>query len=203
MIEEQILKLFIENYKLKFNDIEKSLKIRSNKLAYYLKKLKDKGIIVREKNIYSLSKASEFLIPYLSDKKSPLPVILIHIGNKKEAFLYYRTKRPFKNKLGLPGGRLEENESIENGAKRIMFEKFKIKIKNQKIKSISLEHVKTSNKVIYSFLLILISASVKDKINLTNIKINKKRIISSDYKLLKNIQTYNNKLKINTIYSRD
>jgi len=44
-MEDKILRLFLFDHKLKFNEIEKVLKIRSNKLAYHLKKLVSKGVL--------------------------------------------------------------------------------------------------------------------------------------------------------------
>ena len=185
-MEEKILKLFLKNHSLKFNEIEKLLKTRSNKLNYHLKKLVSKNILEKQNSIYKLSKTSEYLIPYLSDKKAVLPVILIQIGNSKNCFLYKREKRPYKNKLSLPGGRMILGEDIKNSVKRIMKEKYNIDAKLKKINSISIEHIKSNKKTIHTFLLILITAITKDKIKLTNISRNKLKIIPSDYKLIKN-----------------
>ena len=77
----------------------------------------------------------------------------------------------------------------------------KFSVNAKKINSISIEHVKKSGKIVHSFLLILVEATSKDKINMMSIENNKKRIISSDYKLLKDYQQ--SELKINTLYSKD
>jgi ADP-ribose pyrophosphatase YjhB (NUDIX family) len=199
-IEQKILELFLFNNKLKFSEIEKYIKIRSNKLTYHLKSLIRKEILVKNNENYSLSETAEHLIPYLSDKKAVLPVILIHIGDKNQCFLYTRDKRPFKNYLSLPGGRLLINESIEEATKRLM-KKFSINAKLKKINSISLEHVESqsSNNRVHSFLLIFVSGETKDNLVLTNIRKNKSKIINSDFQLLKN--NLNKKIKINTLYS--
>lgn len=198
-MEQEILKQFLFNKKLKFNEIEKGLKVRSNKLSYHLKSLVKKQILEKKDEQYFLSETAENLIPYLSDKKSTLPVILIQIGNKNNVFLHKRKKRPFKDFLSLPGGRLLIKESPEQAAKRIMENKFNIKIEKIKIKSISLEHVKKSNKILHSFLLILIQAKTKDNIELTNVNKNKLKITSSDYKLIKQEQEEIKIKKITTI----
>jgi len=199
-MENKILKLFLYNHKLKFNEIEKALKVRSNKLTYHLNKLIKKEILKKENETYSLSKASEYLIPYLSDKQSTLPAILIHLGNKRQAFLYKRQKRPFKEKLSLPGGRLLLGESIPQATKRIMKEKHNINTKLKKINSISLEHVTNSKNKIHSFLLIFVTVITKEKIDLTDLEKNKSKIISSDYKLLKD--NLDSEIKINTIFTK-
>lgn len=192
-----ILKLFQYNQKLKFSDIEKALRTRSNKLACHLKNLTKKGILIKEGSFYSLSENSEHLIPYLSEKSSPLAVVLILVGDRKKCFLITRSKRPFKGKLSLPGGRILIGESIEQATERIAG-KFDIRAKFTKINSISLEHVKKNEKILHSFFLILVSARTNEKISLTDIKSNKKKIIPSDYKLI----TSNKKeISIKTFYT--
>jgi ADP-ribose pyrophosphatase YjhB (NUDIX family) len=194
-----ILELFQYNQKLKFSDIEKALKVRSNKLSYHLKNLTKKGLLVKEDNYYSLSNASEYIIPYLSEKNSSLPVLLIYIGNKNNAYLYKRNKRPFKDMLSLPGGRILLGESLNQAAERLM-KKDNIKAKLKQVHSISLEHVKSKNNIVHSFLLIFVSAETKTPIKLTNLKKNKSKIITSDYKLIK--EDLNKKINIKTIITR-
>jgi len=197
-MERKILDLFLFSNKLKFNEIEKLVKIRSNKLAYHIKNLIGKSILKKEGEYYSLSDASEYLIPYLSEKKAPLPVVLIMIGDKKKCFLYIREKRPYAGKLSLPGGRLILGESIEQATSRIMKEKFNVDSKLKQINSVSLEQVKKNGKIIHSFILFFVSASAKN-IPLIEIDKNKKQIISSDFKLIKSNPE---KIRINTIYSK-
>ncbi len=184
-MEKKIISTFLYNNKLKFNEIEKQTKIRSNKLTYHLNKLVKKGILLKEKDFYKLSETAESLIPYISEKNSILPIILIALEKNRKIFLIKRNKRPFKDKLALPGGRLLEKESINQAVKRIM-KKFNINAKMKKINSISLEHVEKNKRKLHSFILIFISAETKDKINYLDIEKNKSKIISSDYKLIKN-----------------
>ncbi|MEK6889262.1 MAG: hypothetical protein AABW80_04110 [Nanoarchaeota archaeon] len=105
-MEKTILSLFTINKKLSFSQIEKETKQRSNKLSYHLNKLIKSEKLIKEENYYKLADNFEHLIPYISEKKATLPVILIHIGNNKHAFLYSRKKRPYIEKISLPGGRL-------------------------------------------------------------------------------------------------
>lgn len=197
---DKILKLFQYNKKLKFTEIEESLNIRSNKLAYYLKNLLKSKVLVKEKDFYSLSEDSEYLIPYISEENATLPAILIHLGNSKESLLYLRNKRPYKGLLSMPGGRILVGESLNDAVKRILKKRFNIESKLDKIHSVSLEHVKKSGRLIHSFLLIFVSAKTKELIELTDLKKNKSKIISSDYHLLMNDLSKN--VKINTINSR-
>jgi len=198
-MEQKILSTFLYNHKLKFNEIEKLLHTKSNKLSYHLKKLENKGVLNKEEDFYRLSETSESVIPYLTEKQSILPVILIAIKKANKFFLYKRNKRPYKDLLSLPGGRILSGETIQQATKRIM-KKFKINCSFKKINSVSLEQVRKNDKIIHSFLLILITATTKDKINYTDTIKNKDKIISSDYKLIKN--NLNKKIKIENIITR-
>ncbi|MFQ5532002.1 MAG: NUDIX domain-containing protein [Candidatus Nanoarchaeia archaeon] len=202
-MEKVILKQFLYSNKLKFNEIEKQTKIRSNKLAYHINNLCRKGMLKKEQEFYKLAENSEYLIPYLNEKQTVLPVILIRIqnqNNSNEVFLITRAKRPFHNLLGLPGGRILIGETIEQATQRIMKTKYKINCKLKKINSISLEHVKKKDEIIHSFLLITVNAKTNDVIKYTNIEKYKKRIITSDYKLIKN--NINSEVKVPVINSR-
>ena len=174
-IEKDILEIFTFNEKLKFSEIENLLKIRSNKLAYHLKQLVKKQVLEKNQDTYNLTETAENLIPYFSKKVCPLVVVLIRIGNNKKCFLQARGKRPFKEKLSLPGGRILVHETIKEAVKRIMKEKYNIKAKLEKINSVSQELVKKNKKIIYSFFLILVSAKTQDKITLIDVKKNKKK----------------------------
>lgn len=185
-MEKKILNQFLYNHKLKFSEIEKQLKIRSNKLTYHLNNLIKKGILIKTNEHYELSETSESLIPYLSENNTILPVILIALEKNKKIFLYTRVKRPFKGKLSLPGGRILINETPKKTCERILKEKFNIPATFTKINSISLEQVKRKGKLIHSFLLILVSAKTKKEIKYVNPKTNKSKIVSSDYKLIIN-----------------
>jgi len=196
---EQILRLFLYNNKLKFSEIEKQTGIQSNKLAYYIKKLTNEKVLKKENEFYFLNEDSEYLIPYIDSRISVLPVILIAINKKNNVFLYKRQKKPYKDKLSLPGGRMILGEDISDSAKRIM-KKYNINAKLKKINSISLEQVKKKGKTIHTFLLIFVSAETKDEIPYLDREKNKKQIISSDYKLMKN-DLYK-EIKIKRIISR-
>jgi ADP-ribose pyrophosphatase YjhB (NUDIX family) len=188
--EKQILNLFAFHQKLKFHEIERELKIRSNLLAYYIGALLTKGVLKKEERHYSLADSAEYLIPYFSDKQAALPVALVQIGSKKQAFLHKREKRPYKGLLSLPGGRILIGESPQKAAKRIMKTKFNIEISNEKIKLIALEHVKKNKRLKHTFILFVVSASSEFPIFLTDIEKNKRKITKSDYLLIKSNDTF-------------
>ena len=147
-MEKTLLSAFLYNNRLKFNEIEKNTKIKSNKLSYYLKKLIKERILIKDKDAYKLSETSEYLIPYISDKKVVLPITLIIIEKNKKIFLIERQKRPFKNKLSLPGGRMILGESIIKTTERIMKEKFSLKCKFKKIRKLPIiYYVKKTRKI--------------------------------------------------------
>ncbi len=196
-MEQKILSTFLYNHKLKFNEIEKILKIRSNKLAYHIKKLKDKKILDKKEDFYELSKKSEPLLPYITEKRSILPVILIVLKNRGKIFLHEREKRPFKNLLSLPGGRILSGETIQKATERIMKEKFGVNCNFKKVNSVSLEQVNKNRQPIHSFLLILVTATTKDKIKYSSIKKSQTSIIKSDYELITN--DLDSKVKIKNI----
>ncbi len=199
-MEQKILSTFLYNHKLKFNEIEKLLHIKSNKLSYHLKKLENKALIIKEKASYKLSETAEPLLPYITEKKSILPVILITLKKGKKVFFYKRKKRPYKDFISLPGGRILAGETIPIATRRIMKEKFRINCNFKKTNAVSLEQVRKNDKNLHSFLLILVTATTKDKIEFTDIKKNKDKIITSDYKLIKD--DLNKKIKIKNIVTR-
>ncbi len=198
-MEKRIISPFLTNKRLKFNEIEKLSGIRSNKLDYHLKKLIKSNVLQKEGDFYKLTESSERLIPYISEKDALLPVVLILIGDNKKAFLYKRQKRPYQDFLSLPGGKIILGESLKDSVKRIMKEKHNVNANLSKVSSISIEHLRKNKRVINSFLLILVTARTKEKITLTDLDKNKKRIIKSDYKLIK--EDCSKKIKVNTINS--
>ena len=198
-MENRIINLFLYENALRFSEIEKLSKIKSNKMAYHLKSLVKKGVIEKNGNLYKLSDSKEYLIPYLNKTKSVIPVVLVAIKNKKGIFLVERRKRPFKGKLGLPGGRLIMGETIKESVERIG-KKFNVNCKFKKINSISMEFVKKNKNTIHSFLLIFATAETKEKIDFMDFEKNKRRIISSDCKLIK--KDFLKEIKIPVLFSK-
>jgi len=195
----EILPLFQYHQKLKFSDIGRALKVRSNKLAYHLNNLTKNGLLRKVGKDYALTESSEYLVPYLSKKNYMLCILLIHLGDKKKVYLYKRNKRPFKDFLSLPGGRILIGENLCQATERLM-KRYNINAKLKSINSVSIEQVKKQNQIIHSFLLIFVSATTKEKIELTNLKKNKSKIITSDYKLIK--EDLNKSINIKTIITR-
>lgn len=195
-MKKDILNVFLYRDKLRFSEIKDKTELRSNNLAYHLKKLISKGILIKNRENYMLSEKYEHLIPYITEKQAILPVLLVVAEKKGKYFLYHRDKRPYNNFLSLPGGRILVGENMKTATKRIMKEKFGISCVFKGVKSISLEHVRKKRKIIYSFLLMLVSVSTGEDIKYYDLEKNRKNIIRSDYFLLKNNLNFNLKVPI-------
>ncbi len=82
---KKIFELFLENHRLKFNEIEKSVKIRSNALAYHLEQMRKEGFIDRDGEDYLLTKKGEELVPFFyhltGQEVGLLTVLLLGIVN--------------------------------------------------------------------------------------------------------------------------
>src|SRR3989344_7547332 len=88
---EEIFKLFLDKFKLKFNEIEKAIKIRSNRLAYHINKMQKEGLIEKQNQYYLLTKDAEKYIPIFSNiigkELGPTPIILVALINKDKILL--------------------------------------------------------------------------------------------------------------------
>jgi len=121
-----IFSKFLYFDKLKFNEIEKKTGIRSNELAYLLKRMISGGILAKEGQSYILTPEYEKQIPNFSESSetSPLPVVLVAcVRDDGKLLLVKRKKRPYKDFWSLAGGRMRTSETIKNAALRILKEK--------------------------------------------------------------------------------
>lgn len=197
---KEIFSLFSEKSKIKFNEIEKSLKIRSNMISYHLDQMKKEGIIQKEGDFYSLTLESEKYIPILTniteDKHSPLPVILVALINNNKILLIKRNKRPYQNYWSMIGGKINLEESFEVSAKRHILEKTGIRAKFENICSVFHEHVNKDDIIQHSFILFFVKMttdteefklSPHGKLKWFSIDdLNEEEIIPSDYWLIRN-----------------
>jgi len=195
---EAIFRLFSTKNSLKFTEIEKSMKIRSNHLAYYLSSLTKEGLLYKKNKIYRLTKKGEQQLPLISSKaSSPIPIVLVNAQNDGKVLLIKRDKRPYKNYLGLIGGKMKHDETFEACALRLLKEKANLTGKFKRISSVMHEQV-IDEGVKHSFILFLADVEIEDKSNLTPInKLNKEKTIPSDYFLI------TNKSKITTSEMKD
>jgi ADP-ribose pyrophosphatase YjhB (NUDIX family) len=195
-----IFKLFLDNTKLKFSEIEKALNIRSNMVSYHLDKMQEQGLIEKIDDFYYLTKNAEKYIPILQqitgEQLGPLPVIIIALVNKDKILLIKRNKRPYKEYWSLIGGKMLLEEDFKQASVRQIKEKSNLDADFLSINSVLHEKVKGDDIIKHSFILFFTQMSTKD----TNFKesehgelkwvkieeIDSLKVIPSDLWLIKN-----------------
>ena len=208
---EQIFSFFLNNTRLKFNEIEKALKIRSNMVAYHLNKMQKEGLIEKINEHYSLTKNAEKYIPFFNKELGPLPVVLVALTNNNKILLLKRNKRPYKDYWGLIGGKMLLEETFEEASKRLINQKASTNGNYESINTILHERVKGDEIIKHSFILFFthMSANHPDfketkhgKLKWFNFeKLEKKKIIPSDSWLIQN--KLNSKLDISNANMRE
>ncbi|MDD5331949.1 MAG: NUDIX domain-containing protein [Candidatus Nanoarchaeia archaeon] len=165
---EKIFGLFQKKTKLRFSEIEKTLKIRSNALAYHLEAMQKQELIEKKNDFYYLTKNAEKYIPNFShlaeNKLSPLPIVLVSIINKDKILLIKRTKRPYKTYWAMIGGKILLDESIEDASLRLVREKTNLNGKFKSINAVLHERVQEKGIIKYGFILFMTKISV-DQLN--------------------------------------
>ena len=197
---EQIFKLFLENTKLKFNEIEKALKIRSNMVSYHLEKMQEEGLLKKEDDFYYLTKKAERYLPIIKqvigEELGPVPVILVALINKDKILLIKRNKRPYQNYWSTIGGKMKMEENFEEASKRIIKEKTNLDADYNNMCSVLYERVEGEDIIKHSFIHFFIKMTAKDtdlkmsehgELKWFKIKdLDKEKIIPSDLWLIKN-----------------
>jgi 8-oxo-dGTP diphosphatase len=207
----KIFKLFLNNQKLKFSEIEKETQIRSNMVSYHIEKMQEENLLEKRGEYYYLTKIAERYMPIFSnivgEELSPLPVILVALVNKNKILLIKRDKRPYKGYWSLIGGKMLLEESFKEASLRQIKEKTSISGKYISINGVMHERVNGEEVIKHSFILFF----TKIKTNETKFietkhgelkwfpisKISKKeKIIPSDLWLIKN--RLNSKIDVKT-----
>ena len=207
---EEIFKLFLENKKLSFNNIQRGVNIKSNSLAYYLDTMIKEKLIIKKRDFYYLTNDSESYLPLLSNFTNQLfvlPIVLVAVINNGRILLMKRSKRPYKNYWGLIGGKMLLHENFKETSLRLLKEKADLKADLISLKSISQEKVKDKNLVKYNFILFLTKTTIKyemqerDDLKLFDLKKLNNKIIPSDLWLIKN--KLNTKIKFDNIIMKE
>jgi len=197
---EQIFRLFLKNTRLKFSEIEKAIKIRSNMVSYHLEKMQEEGLLEKKDNYYYLTKKAERylpIIPHITGQElSPLPVILTAVLRKNQILLIKRNTRPYQNYWCLVGGKMHMEETFGASAKRVVKEKTGLDAKYAGMASILYERVEGDDIIKHSFIHFFarmqsesdtFKESEAGELRWFNIKdLNKEKIIPSDLWLIKN-----------------
>jgi len=140
-IQKNILKKFMYNEKLKYNQIWNKDICTSSLFDYHFKKLIDDNLISKKDNFYVLTSNGMNLMSNLDGKKieiSKKPVVCSFFVVKKDDkfLLCKRNKQPFINFLGIGGGKLDLGITTEDQAKQELLEETGLK-GNCKLKLIS------------------------------------------------------------------
>ncbi len=197
---EEIFKLFLDRFRLKFNEIEKAIKIRSNKLAYHINKMQKEGLVEKKNEYYLLTKNAEKYLPIFSNiigrELSPTPIILVALVNQDKILLIKRNRRPYKNYWSMIGGKMLLEESFKEASARQVKEKTSIEGRYTSINSILHERIKNKGTIKYSFILFFtkiltnrlnFSETEHGKLRWFKLKnIERQKIIPSDLWLIKN-----------------
>jgi len=199
---EEIFKLFLNNSKLKFNQIEKAIKIRSNMISYHLDKMQEDNILIKKDEYYQLTNDAEKYVPIfeniIGEKLSPVPIILVAVINNEnnKILLIKRNKRPYKNYWSMIGGKMLLNEDFKEASLRIVKEKTGLDSEFISFNAVFQEKVKIENNVKNNFILFFTKVKTNQEkfrisehgtlewINIENI--NKNNTIPSDYWLIIN-----------------
>jgi 8-oxo-dGTP diphosphatase len=219
----QIFKLFLENNKLKFNEIEKCLKIRSNMVSYHLTSMVKEGLLIKKGEYYLLTEHAEKYIPLFSDifgmDVGPLPIVLVAVVNQTvsktinetKVLLIKRNKRPYKDYWSMIGGKLLLHEDIQEAAIRQVKEKTGLDSEFVSVNNVLHERVEGAGIVKHSFVLIFVKVIVKNiKFKETRAgelkwfsisKLESDRVIPSDYWLIKH--SLNKKIIIPRLYMHE
>ena len=191
----EIFRQFLYNDRLKFNEIEKNTGIRSNEIAYLLKRMLSEGILEKENEKYSLTEEYEKQIPHFSDSSetSPLPVVLIACTKNNKILLVKRKKRVYKDYWTLVSGRIRTSETIKNSALRILKEKTFLDSKFISVNAILHEKYLKKGKIGSAFLLFFVKVSPLNEIRekedvkwFSKADLKKIRIVPSDLWLVEN-----------------
>ncbi|MGV8141663.1 MAG: NUDIX domain-containing protein [Candidatus Woesearchaeota archaeon] len=213
----EIFKLFLENTKLKFNEIEKHLKIRSNMVSYHLTSMVHDGLLVKKGEYYLLTENAEKYIPMFSEifgyDIGPLPVVLVAVMNKKQnrILLIKRNKRPYKNYWSMIGGKILLHEDFKDASIRKVREKTGLDSQFISVNDILHERVEGSGIVKHSFILLFTKVLVPvskfketraGELKWFNIdRLDPESIIPSDYYLIKN--SINKRYKMKNLYMHE
>lgn len=197
---EQIFKLFSDNTTLKFSEIEKALKIRSNMVSYHLEKMQEEGLLKKEDEYYCLTKKAERYIPIIThvtgQELGPVPVALVAVLNKDKILLVKRSKRPYQKYWSLIGGKMRMEESFEQACLRVVKEKTGLDAGYDGLAGVLHERVEGEDIIKHSFIHFFARMAAKSldfrqsghgELKWFRIKdLNKEKIIPSDIWLIKN-----------------
>jgi len=152
---EKIFELFIKKHKLRFSEIEKEIKIRSNHLNYHLKKMIEEDLLEKKDGNYKLTTEAEKIMPFFAHltgkEQGPLTIIAAAIMKDGKICLLKREKRPYKGYWGMIGGKVMMNETIKEATLREVKEETCLDCKFDKLVAVLNERVVENGEVKHAF----------------------------------------------------
>lgn len=128
-IQKSILKKFMYNGNLKYNQIWDKDLCNSNKFDYHLKLLIRQNLIRKKDDFYELTPGGCQLIGSMDGdkievKKKPIACVFImgYDSVHDKILVNIRKKQPFMDHLGIPGGKIELGNTVYDEAKREFLE---------------------------------------------------------------------------------
>lgn len=131
-VQKRIIKDLLSLNKTNFNELWGKNE-SSNLFAYHLKKLVDKGLVVKSGDDYELSPSGKILAFKFSSRnqdflEQPLVVVQLLIRNNGKVLVEKRFKHPFKGFYGFVSSKIPSGVSFEDFARDLFFEKFSVKV---------------------------------------------------------------------------
>ncbi|MFT4313137.1 MAG: NUDIX domain-containing protein [Candidatus Woesearchaeota archaeon] len=125
-IQQKILQKLLYTPQMTYNALwDKN--IRSNSFAYHIKSLEESNLIQKVEGAYSLTLKGKSLVTYMNGSsgemtKQPLSVVILGAMDNDKILLMKRTKEPFRDLWGLPGGKIEFSQFLSQTAHDELFE---------------------------------------------------------------------------------
>lgn len=186
---QDIFGLFLEHRKLRFNEIEKRLTLRSNMVAYHLEQMRKEGVLEKDGDLYRLTSTAERHLPRFQGGDTPLPVVLVAPVKRGRVLLIKRSKRPYQGYWGLVGGKVRFGETFTDAAMRLVREKARAEASGSTLSAAMRERVMDAGALKHDFILFLVRCRIGDvketdaKRWFTKRMLKQERIIPSDLRL--------------------
>jgi len=156
-VEAEILRKFMYNDKLRYNDIWDKEMCSGSHFDYFLKKIIEMGLIKKDNNNYY--RLTNVGLNYLTslegketrEKKKPVPCAFVIVKRDDKVLLNVRTKQPFLGYLNIPGGKIEIGKTAYEQAEQELEEETGLVAKKLRLSCVSekISKDRETNEVIY------------------------------------------------------
>ncbi|MBI3032631.1 NUDIX domain-containing protein [Candidatus Woesearchaeota archaeon] len=138
----------------------------SNKFAYHLKQLEQKGLVEKTEKGYQLTQKGKQYVPYLKSQtgkewKGPLICIALVVIDEKrnQVLMFQRGKQPWLGYCGFHGGKIDSSEYILESAERCLKEETGLSAGTFSLKGIFSSKTYEQKKLSYNHQLFVIKAT--------------------------------------------